>query len=426
VAACDLHQEAPLWWLRVKEAADRGAAVITVNCRSTRLDDHAAHVLRYESGEAITTLAQLTAPEWSKAPEDITAAATALSEAENVVVIYGSDGIGLVESTAVAHSCAELLVGTDRAGTPNSALLAAWPEANTQGAFELGIEPAFDLAARLSGAQVAYVVAADPAGDSPALADALKAARFVVVQDMFLTETAELADVVLPVVAHSEREGSFTSGERRVQRFYPATTPFPGPRADFAIAAQLAQRMERLLEARSTMLAFKHIVEKTPAFKGLSYEALGEVQEQWPPAGCFDLNYAGTAYANNHGTGVRLPRAFEGEAPKLPAAPGHPAALDVPEGALRGLPVTCLYDQSILLRGAELLGGLQAGTEMWISPETAARLQLGAEGVTAVSIDEKEVTLVVKINAGVPECAALLPRNTGLPLPPGGGPVVIK
>jgi NADH-quinone oxidoreductase subunit G len=425
VAACDLHQEAPIWWLRIKQAADRGAAIITVNCRPTRLDDHAAHALRCAPGEALTMLAQLKAPEWSKAPENISAAAAALAEANNLVVVYGSDGIGLAESTALAHDCAELAAS---ASGSNSTLLAAWPEANTQGAFELGLQPANDLAARLSGAQVAYIAGADPAGDSPVLAAALKATRFVVVQDLFLTETAALADVVLPTAAHSEREGSFTSGERRAQRFYPAVTPFPGPRADFAVAAQLAQLMgqERRLEARSAALVFKQLVEQTAAFDGLSYEALAAVEEQWPPAGCFDLHYAGTAYANNHGSGVKLGRAFEGDASRLPSAPGRTAGLELTEGALYGLPVKRLYDDSVLMRSADLLDDRRAGAEMWVSAETAARMKLAAGESTQVEINEKEVTLVVKVDAGAPEGAALLPRHSGLPLPAGGGPVVVK
>ena len=157
---------------------------------------------------------------------------------------------------------------------------------------------------------------------------------------------------------------------------------------------------------------------------------MSAVQEQWPPAGCFDLHYAGTAYANNHGTGVKLGSAFEGDAPKLPSAPGHPASLDIPEGALVGLPVTRLYDHSVLMHNPDLLESLRDGAEMWVSADTAARLKLEAGSSTPVQIEDKEVTLVVKIDAGVPDGAALLPRsmprNTGLPLPPGGGPVVVK
>jgi len=71
---------------------------------------------------------------------------------------------------------------------------------------------------------------------------AVDRAAFVVVQDLFLTETAKLADVVLPASPYTEREGSYTSGERRVQRSTQCCRP-ARPRADFAIAAQIGQRM---------------------------------------------------------------------------------------------------------------------------------------------------------------------------------------
>ena len=105
----------------------------------------------------------------------------------------------------------------------------------------MGFRPEADLATALKGKTV-YIVGADPAGDDPALAKALKGAKFVVVQDLFQTATAELADVVLPAQAYTERDGTFTSGERRVQRFYPAVPPLGETKADYAITAEIAQQ----------------------------------------------------------------------------------------------------------------------------------------------------------------------------------------
>jgi NADH-quinone oxidoreductase subunit G len=124
-------------------------------------------------------------------------------------------------------------------------LIGVWPKANDQGAWEMGFRPEFDpstgsgqgLAAAVKGKTV-YIVGADPAGDDPALEKALKDAKFVVVQELFQTKTAELADVVLPARAYTERDGSFTSGERRVQRFYPAVPPLGETKADYAITAE--------------------------------------------------------------------------------------------------------------------------------------------------------------------------------------------
>ena len=63
------------------------------------------------------------------------------------------------------------------------------------------------------------------------------------VQELFLTATAKLADVVLPAQSFIEREGSYTSGERRVQRFYPAVPPKAAYLPDFRITAQIGERL---------------------------------------------------------------------------------------------------------------------------------------------------------------------------------------
>jgi NADH-quinone oxidoreductase subunit G len=99
-----------------------------------------------------------------------------------------------------------------------------WQRANDQGAFEVGFQPEADLEKALKGKAV-YIVGADPVGDDPNLAKALKGAKFVAVQDILETATTEIADVVFPAQAFTEREGTFVSGERRVQRFYAAVPP---------------------------------------------------------------------------------------------------------------------------------------------------------------------------------------------------------
>ncbi len=75
----------------------------------------------------------------------------------------------------------------------------------------------------MASVKALYVLGADPVGDG------LMAGRgkldFLVVQELFLTETAREADVVLPAQSWAEREGTFTNGERRVQRYYPAIQP---------------------------------------------------------------------------------------------------------------------------------------------------------------------------------------------------------
>lgn len=283
VAGADLYHFAPIWHLRVKQAAERGAALVIVNSEATRLDKFAKTLVHCKKGEVAKKIEEVSA---------------AVKDAENLVVFFGDDG-----SPALAEACAELVKG--RAGKPNNGLIGVWPRANDQGAWELGFKPAANLVNLLKGKTV-YVVGCDPAGDNPRLAEALKSAKSVIVQEIFLTETAKLADVIFPAQAFTERDGSYTSGERRVQRFYPATPPLGKSKADFAITALLAAELGLQVEGRSAPLVMDRIAAMVPAFGGISYGKLAEVSEQWPIVGRGDLYYGGTSYQNSQGLGVHL------------------------------------------------------------------------------------------------------------------------
>ena len=325
VVASDLEEEAPVWWLRVKQAAERGAALIVLNPRATKTDRYAAYRLRYDYGaEAAAVLALINALS-AKRPElpgevnrqaldpDYQAAAQAFAGAKNALVFYGSEGTSLQTSRALAQACANLLIATDHTGRPNNGLVPVWPRANTQGAWDMGLRPVEDLRAAMDAARAIYIVAADPVGDDPALGEAVQDAQFVVVQELFLTDTAKLADVVLPARAFTEREGTFTSGERRVQRFYPAVPARPESRPDYAIAAQIASLLGLELPHRAPSLIFKQIAEQVPDYADLTYRALAEVTAQWPIIGHEpgERYYGGTAYHNSQGLGVQLTSAAQ-------------------------------------------------------------------------------------------------------------------
>ncbi len=283
VAAADLYDETPIWYLRVKAAAERGANLVIVAPEATRLDKYAKKLVRCGKDEAAAKVKELAAE---------------LTAAENLVVFFGRTA-----NRDLAETCADLLQG--REGRVNNGLIGVWRRANDQGAWELGYRPADNLAKAVQG-QVVYLAAADLAGDDSKLAEALKAAKAVIVQELFLTETAKLAHVVLPAQAFTERDGSYTSGERRVQRFYPATPPLGESQADFAIAARVAAAAGLEVEGGSALLVMDKIAAAIPAFSGISYGKLAEVVEQWPIVGRDHLHYSGTVYENRQGLGVHL------------------------------------------------------------------------------------------------------------------------
>lgn len=412
VAASDLQEEAPIYYLRVKQAAERGAVLIVINPRETKLDRSAAHVIRSKYGEEAGMVAALKPG--GRAPDALKDAAEALAGAENLVVMYGSEGLGLNGSAALASACAALMKASGLAGRPNSGLIGVWAHANDQGAFDQGFRPDADLATSLAQAAAVYIAAADPAGDSPALADALDRAGFVVAQELFLTETARRADVVFPAAAYVEREGSFTNAERRVQRYYPALPVRPGTLPDYLITAQVAAALGHALEVRSGAQAFAQLAARTDGYNGLTYTDLAKVEEQWPIVGRQDLYYGGTGYDNHQGLGVHLPLAgsfVEGQ--DASSAPARPVP---PRGALMVYPTTRLYDRGVTVTPSTLLKDRLSGPVLRLHPQTAAAFNL-AQGVeTLLTLNGVTAPVGVQLDETLPQDVALLPRSVGLPI----------
>jgi NADH-quinone oxidoreductase subunit G len=421
VVASDLYEEAPIWWLRVKQAAECGATLIVANARETKLDRFANFVVRYSNGDEVKTVQDLGGN--GKIAE-------AFAKAENAIVLFGCDGLGLTGSSNLAAACAKLLVETGHTGKPNNGLIGVWPKANDQGAWEMGFLPEADpstssgqaLVAALKGKTV-YIAGADPVGDNPALEQALKDAKFVVVQDLFQTKTAELADVVLPARAYTERDGTFTSGERRVQRFYPAIPPLDGTKADYAITAEIAKNLDIDLEGSSPVLVFEKLAASVKDFADLSYAKLAEVSEQWPIVGRGDLYYGGTTYENTQGLGVQLVSAAErGETVSIPEVQKE-SGLRPKEDELLAVPVTKLYDRGTTVAPAELLTERIGDVTIALHPEAVKKLGLEVGKLVTVSFDGVSGEAVVKIDETISAGVALIPRSMGLAI---RGPVAIK
>jgi formate dehydrogenase alpha subunit len=144
-------------------------------------------------------------------------------------------------------------------------------------------------------------------GENPALSDpdsghvrqALEKIDFLVVHDIFLTETAAFADVVLPGASYAEKDGTFTSTERRVQRIRRAIEPVGEARPEWQAMADLAARMGyEGMEWHSAREVFSEIAGVTPIYRGMSYERLESEGLQWP---CPEGNHPGTPLLHSGG-----------------------------------------------------------------------------------------------------------------------------
>lgn len=413
VVASDLHEEAPVWWLRIKAAAQRGARLIVLNPRPTRLDKFAGHSLRYAYGEEIQALAAFLPG--AQVPERYQAAVEDLRSAENVVVLYGSEGLGLRQSRDLAQTAAALVSVHGKVGEINNGLVAVWQRANDQGAWDAGFRPLDDLPAALRRAEVALIAAADPAGDDPRLAQALDEAGFVIVQELFMSETARRADLVLPVQAFTEREGTLTSGERRVQRYYPALPPRPQARPDFAVAAGIGKALGLDIEGRAASLVFLRLAKTLPAYTGLTYTRLAEVTQQFPIIGRSDLYYGGTAYDNHQGLGVQLPLLPAVQPPAAPEAQTG-AAITAAEGEILLAPLTRLYDRGTTVLPSSLLEKRLARRSIYLHPQTAAAFGLNAGESARLSGADWSAEVQVELDETLPPGVGLAVRSTGIPL----------
>jgi NADH-quinone oxidoreductase subunit G len=406
VFASDLHEEAPIWWLRLKAAAERGATVIVAAARQTRLEKYAEYVVRYEYGEEEKALKEFIAAK--------SEAGKAFATASDALIFYGADGLGLQQSAAVAGLCAELLVKTNHFGRPNNGLVAVWPHANDQGAAELGWSATPELEKELAASVALYICAADPAGNSPALAEAIQQAGFVVVQDFFLTETAKLANVVLPVQAPMEREGTLVSGERRVQRYHCAIAPLGESKADYEITAAIAAEMGLKGFPTDVEAIFSALTSAEPAFAGLSYARLSQTEKQWPLTGRPDAYFSGTAVENKDGLGVTLAlSASKGASPEAMRMPEIPKISK--EGWL-AVPVTRLYDKGAGLKATDLLNQRIGDRAVSLHPADAKKLGVKIGDRVSLSFGKTQLETAVDIDPGQPQGVLLIKRSMGVPV----------
>ena len=140
-----------------------------------------------------------------------------------------------------------------------------------------------------------YIMGENPMVSSPDrqhVQKALESLDFLVVQDIFLTETAQLADVVLPAASFAEQDGTFINTERRVQRVRPTIKPVGQSKPDWEIIQNLAEKLNLPWKHQSPKEIWDEVRQLTPHyFGGMSYQRLEEQGLQWP---CPNEEHPGT------------------------------------------------------------------------------------------------------------------------------------
>ena len=157
------------------------------------------------------------------------------------------------------------------------------------------------LTEMLKGAPSKEVKAMFILGENPMLSDAdirhvetsLKSLDFLVVQDIFMSETAQLADVVLPGVSFAEKDGTFTNTERKVKRVRKAIEPIGESRQDWKIICDLSTRMGYPMNYEHPSQIMEEIAQLTPSYGGIFYDRIEQDGLHWP---CLNRAHPGTPY----------------------------------------------------------------------------------------------------------------------------------
>ncbi|MCP4681383.1 MAG: molybdopterin-dependent oxidoreductase, partial [Desulfobacterales bacterium] len=144
-----------------------------------------------------------------------------------------------------------------------------------------------------------YIIGENPLVSDPDLNHAersLSRLLLMVVQDIFMTETAKLADVVLPSKCFAEKEGTFSNTERRVQRVRKAVDPPGQTKDDWEILCEIATKMGVSMKYNHSRAIMEEISSVTPSYAGINYQRIEKTGLHWP---CPDTNHPGTPILHN-------------------------------------------------------------------------------------------------------------------------------
>lgn len=271
-------------------------------------------------------------------------AAKLYGHSKRSMIIYGLGLTQQLNGTTAVQALANLAMLTGNIGRESTGVNPLIGQSNMQGACDMGVLPdyysgfqpikdkaivtKFEKAwnirlpvdrglsfmemmreARQGKIKAMYIVGENVLLSVPNVSEAKEALshlEFLVVQDMFLTETARLAEVVLPSASFAEKDGTFTSTERRVQRIRKCLEPLGETKPDWQILSELAQRAGyKEMDYKDPKKIMHEIASLTPIYEGISYKKLDDTAGiQWP---CVDKSHPGTtvlyedSFAGGHG-----------------------------------------------------------------------------------------------------------------------------
>ena len=416
--AGDLKEEIGTLYLRVRHSVlEEGTKLVVVHPRATGLDDIATHKLTYKPGQGIDLLRAL------EAEEESLAEAAELLAGGNVVALVGR--VGVTEDPRLAES-----VAAYARHRLSAKLMPLARRSNVYGALDMGLSPSLlpgrasadsqearaalaeqwgelpdapgrdtrgILEALTTGDLRALVLnGADPVRDVPDGAlgwAALNSADFVIALDLFLTDSSRLADVVLPARGFTEKEGTVTNLEGRVQKVN-EIVPAPGQaRPDWAIFDDLAQRLQRPIGLHSAEAISKEIEAIAPAYEGATWSRLEAPEGR---------------------DGLLLPLTGRQPLEFIPIIHDLPSRTH--DFVLHS--ARTLYDDGVLMRMSLSLAKLAPGPMAFLHPDDAARIGVEPGQTVRVETTAGEVEMPADVDSSLLPGVVFVPFNQR-----GGGPL---
>jgi len=245
-----------------------------------------------------------------------------------------------------------------------------------------------------------YIVGENPVlseADAGHVKKAIKRLEFLVVQDIFLSETAELADVVLPASSFAEKDGTFTNTERRVQRIRKAINPIGKSKPDWRITSEIAEKMgSQGFKFKSPSEITDEIASLTPSYAGISYDRIEDVGLQWP---CTSPEHTGTQFlhkgrfATKNGKGKFMPLAYRPPAEEPDKK--YPFIFTTDRSIFH-------FHTSTMTRKVEGLDALNNQELLNINPEDAKRLGVEDGNLVRIASRRGEIKVRVKLTETCP------------------------
>jgi formate dehydrogenase major subunit len=214
------------------------------------------------------------------------------------------------------------------------------------------------------------------------------------VQDIFLTETAELADVVLPAASFAEKDGTFTNTERRVQRVRKAVEPVGQSKVDWEIISELSRRIGYENKFNSASEIMDEIASLTPSYAGIDFNRLEAMDGlQWP---CPTKDHPGTRYL--HSSQFTREGGKATFKPTIFSEPKERPDADYPFTLMTGR-VLYQYHTRTMSGKNDGLNKIAGSSYIEISSADAKRLGIGDQEKVKVSSRRGEITAKARIVA---------------------------